>query len=257
MTSTALEATGDLVYRVRRGAAHSPLIVMLHGLSGDENVMWLFERALPRNAIVISPRGLYASDFGGYSWARSVVPHDLDQTDFTVALEVLQRFISETIRHYQADAQRVIVMGFSQGAALSYALSLTEPEAFCGAIALAGFMPETGRSASSYPAQCAGDAPGERTPASRTGYESGEAESKHVHPSASPRAPQDTLVFPRRGYLILHGLEDEDVPIERARHARSVLEKRGALIEYHEYAAGHKIPAQGMQDIAHWLKRVL
>ncbi len=216
MTSATELHTSDtgLVYRVRRGAPHSPLILMLHGLSGDENVMWLFEQALPKRTTVVSPRALFTHRSGGYSWSRAPrsVPREFDQVDFNEALETLQRFASEMIRQYEADPQRVIVMGFSQGAALSYALSLAEPELFCGAIALAGFLLKV-------------------------------AQSKDA--------------FPRHGYLILHGLKDEDVPIEQARQARSVLEARGAPIEYHEYPVGHKVSVQGMKDIAQWLKKIV
>ncbi len=130
-----------LIYRARLGRPHDPLILMLHGLSGDENVMWLFDRALPRSATVISPRGLFATA-DGFSWSRSVDHDELGQIDFTEALETLPRFSLEMIERYECDAQRVVVMGFSQGAAVSYALSLAVPDVMCGVIALAGFMPQ-------------------------------------------------------------------------------------------------------------------
>jgi phospholipase/carboxylesterase len=143
MTMTADLATSDagLIYRVRRGAPRSPLMLMLHGLYGTENVMWLFDQALPRSATVISPRALFPAA-AGFSWTRSVVHGEIEQTDFTAALEALQRFIPEMIERYDCDPQRVIVMGFSQGAAVSYALSLTQPDVMCGVVALAGFMPQ-------------------------------------------------------------------------------------------------------------------
>jgi predicted esterase len=76
----------------------------------------------------------------------------------------------------------------------------------------------------------------------RTGREWSEAESKSV---------------PRHGYLIIHGVDDDIVPIALAREARSELEARGALVEYHEYPGGHKISAQGLTDITQWIKRIL
>ncbi len=217
---TLLESATGLVYRARSASPRRPLIVMLHGLSGDENAMWLFDRALPRLANAIAPRALFASSWGGYSWTRSAEPRDLDHVDFSEAIEALQDFIPEMIQRYEADPQRVIVMGFSQGAALSYALSLAAPEMIGGAIALAGFMPGDGQ---------------------------------HL----AGRATESNEAFPQRGYLIIHGLYDEEVPIDRARQARAVLEARGAAIEYHEYPIGHKVPAQGLRDIQQWLKRAL
>jgi phospholipase/carboxylesterase len=208
-----VQSNTGLIYRVRRDPLPGALVVMLHGLSGDENVMWIFDHALPRDATVIAPRALYAGEFGGHSWARSVVRDDLDDVDFQEALEVLSRFMAEVIAQYEIDPQRVILMGFSQGAALSYAYSLRHPEALRGVIALAGFLPDSSRAV-----------------------------------SVTPAVPH---------YLILHGTHDEAVPIDRARAARSVLEAHGAIVEYHEHHMGHKVSAQGMREIARWIKQIL
>jgi phospholipase/carboxylesterase len=210
MPTDIIPAASGLLYRVRRGRPRGPLIIMLHGLSGDENVMWIFDHALPGDATVIAPRALYASGCGGASWARSVVRDELDDVDFGEALKVLARFMAEVIELYQIDPQRVILMGFSQGAALSYAYSLLYPESLRGVIALAGFLPT--------------------------------------------RAPAEAQAASLPAYLILHGTHDEAVPIDRARAARSVLESRGASVEYHEHRVGHKVSAQGMKEIAQWIR---
>jgi len=215
MTTDQATSHAGLIYRVRRGAPHGPLIFMLHGLYGDENVMWLFDHALPRSATVISPRALFAAA-DGFSWTRSASHGEIEPVDFTTAIESLQQFIPEMIRRYKADAACVIVMGFSQGAAVSYALSLAQPDLMCGVIALAGFMPLA------------------------------------AHPERNAMQSKDA---PR--YLIIHSLDDDIVPVALAREARSALEARGALVEYHEYPGGHKISAQGMKDIARWIERIL
>jgi phospholipase/carboxylesterase len=218
MCTDIIHSASGLRYRVRRGQPRGPLIVMLHGLGGDENVMWIFDHALPRAATLIAPRALYASELGGASWTRSAVRGDLDNVDFQAALEVLARFLAEVIALYQIDPQRVILMGFSQGAALSYAYSLRYPESLRGVIALAGFLPHS--------------------PSERNGA-----------------AAQSKTALPR--YLILHGTHDDAAPIDRARAARSVLESRGASVEYHEHRVGHKVSAQGMKEIERWIKQIL
>ena len=225
-----IQSEAGLIYRLRcgqpqrgqpqrgqlqRGQPRHGLIVMLHGLSGDENVMWIFEHALPRSATVIAPRALYASELGGYSWVRSVVRDDLDGADFHEAIDNLSRLVNEVIPLYQVDPQRVILMGFSQGAALSYALSLAQPDRLRGVIALAGFLPQ--------------------------------------HSSTPLRSAQSALPY----YLIIHGTHDEAVPIDRARAARSVLEGYGAAVECHEHHVGHKVSAQGMQEMARWIDKTL
>ncbi len=223
-------ATG-LIHRVRPGPKGGPLIVMLHGLGGDEDAMWIFERALPESATLISPRapikiipGLpYAEAVeSGYSWLRPAPLPQPDRSTFATAIEVLQRFIEVAIETYEVDRRRVILIGFSQGAAMSYALSLTLPDQIAGTIALAGFMPE--------------DESGQVLQAAET--------------PATHRTPQGS-------YLILHGLEDEAVSIGWARKARTTLESMGAAVEYHEYPAGQKVSPQGLRDIEEWLKRIL
>ena len=109
---------------------------------------------------------------------------------------------------------------------MSYAFSLVQPELLCGVIALAGFLP--GRS-SALPA----------SPAS---------------PRATSKAGRDVSQL---SYLIIHGTHDEAVPIERAREARSALENHGASVEYHEHRVGHKVSAQGMQEIKIWIDKTL
>ena len=231
-----------LIYRVRRGAAHGPLVVMIHGLGGDENVMWVFDRAIPTLATAISPRAPIQIEAGlpyeaqvqrGYSWVWPAPAGEVDHADLAAAIDLMRRFVGEAVHVYEIDPRKVILMGFSQGAALVYALSLAAPELISGAIALAGFLP-----AQSHP---------ERNVVKSTGA-----------PASTPlRAAQHAVQFPRHGYLIIHGLEDDAVPIAEARRARSILESIGAPVEYHEYPIGHKLPAQGMQDITQWLNRML
>ncbi|HEY4721093.1 MAG TPA: alpha/beta fold hydrolase, partial [Anaerolineae bacterium] len=224
-------AATSLIHRVRPGPKGGPLIVMLHGLGGDEDAMWIFERALPEAATVISPRapikiipGLpYAEAVeSGYSWLRPVPLPQIDRSTFAMAIELLQRFIEVAIETHEVDRRRVILIGFSQGATMSYALSLAMPDRIAGAIALAGFMPED--------------------------------ESGQVLQAAETPA---THHVPQGGYLILHGLEDELVSIGWARKARTALESMGAAVEYHEYPVGHKVSPQGLRDIEEWLKRIL
>ena len=46
----------------------SRLLLLIHGLTGDENVMWVFARDLPAQYWMMAPRAPYAAEPGGYSW---------------------------------------------------------------------------------------------------------------------------------------------------------------------------------------------
>jgi phospholipase/carboxylesterase len=235
-----VDATG-LIYRLRRGApsARSPLLIMLHGLGGDENAMWIFGRAIPDRFTVISPRAPieiepgtpYADDVeGGYSWLRPAPSPEPDRSTFAHSLKLLKTLIEEAINVYDLDRSNVIVMGFSQGAAMSYGLSLMAPELIAGVIALSGFIPEEQR-----PAQA--------------------RRSAHALSNAVRRGRARRDASPRHGYLIIHGVDDQRVPILYAHQARDYLHSIGAAVEYHAYPIGHKVSPQGMKDIARWLHR--
>lgn len=143
-------ASTDLIYRVRAGHAGGPLLVAVHGLGGDERVMGIFDHAIPADFTIISPRapieiqpdqGFPAYVDGGYSWLPPQPMREADQSDFEPAVDQVRRLIHASIETYPVDRDRVFLMGFSQGAALSYVLSLLHPAEIAGVIALAGFLP--------------------------------------------------------------------------------------------------------------------
>jgi phospholipase/carboxylesterase len=114
---------------------------MLHGRSGDENAMWIFARVIPRNWLVLSPRGIKPDLSGGYAWH----PRQRDEwpalDKFDEAVEALKRFIEALPTLYDADADRLYLMGFSQGAATSYAIAMRHPGLIKGLAGLVGFVP--------------------------------------------------------------------------------------------------------------------
>ena len=134
----------NLIHRVRLPGADTgapcPVIVMVHGWLGNENVMWVFEKTLPPLVVVVSPRGPFEAD-GGYGWSAG----QSDAATFEQGLSALRDFVVRLPDVYLVDAGRLLLMGFSQGAAVSYALALKHPELVSGVVALAGFLPEQAR----------------------------------------------------------------------------------------------------------------
>ncbi|HZU06594.1 MAG TPA: alpha/beta hydrolase-fold protein [Chloroflexota bacterium] len=57
--------------------------------------------------------------------------------------------------------------------------------------------------------------------------------------------------------LIIHGLEDPVLPVERGRRARQVLEAAGLRPEYHEFAMGHEVTHESLAVVAAFLHAVL
>lgn len=57
--------------------------------------------------------------------------------------------------------------------------------------------------------------------------------------------------------LIVHGLDDEMIPIRAARRARLVLEEQGVSPEYHEFPMGHHVTEESMEVVSEFIARQL
>jgi phospholipase/carboxylesterase len=138
----ALSVAG-LLHRVRQPALAGPhpTVVMLHGLGGDDSAMWLFWPALPRGWLAVAPRACLVDPGGGYSWR----PHERGDWPglgaFDESVAALRRLIGALPELYAADADEVYLLGFSQGAALSFAIAIQHPGLVRGVAAIVGFVP--------------------------------------------------------------------------------------------------------------------
>jgi len=116
------------------------LMLLIHGWTGDEQVMNIFSRRLDSHYWVIFPRGPVTAPEGGFGWA----PHGnlTSQTPYLVdnAKKLLQNF-RKLLQQKHIEFTPPDLIGFSQGAALAYALTACEPEQIGKVAALAGFFP--------------------------------------------------------------------------------------------------------------------
>jgi phospholipase/carboxylesterase len=118
-----------------------PTAVLLHGRLGDEDVMWIFRKAIPRHWFVAAPRAPLAEARGGFSWHVQPPGEWPGLSAFDPAVESLTRFLRALPRLYNVDPDRLYLMGFSQGAAVACALALRRPELVRGVAGLVGFAP--------------------------------------------------------------------------------------------------------------------
>ena len=134
---------GNWMMQVHRPDASGPfpVILMLHGWTGDENSMWVFTSHLPRNALLIAPRGLFTTVGSGYSWHTELPKPWPWMIDFQTAVEKLFSTIS-SINFPEADFSNFHIIGFSQGAALAYSMAIMHPERIASLAGLSGFLPD-------------------------------------------------------------------------------------------------------------------
>ena len=143
MDPTEIAHRNEWIYRQRvpAGPGPHPLILMLHGWTGDENSMWVFASRLPEQARLIAPRGLHTTPLGGYGWHEHKSKAWPWVDDFRPSIQALLEFLSPQ-NFPMADVARFSLVGFSQGAALAFTLALLFPERVRAVAGLSGFLPD-------------------------------------------------------------------------------------------------------------------
>jgi phospholipase/carboxylesterase len=123
------------------GAGPFPVLLMLHGWTGDENSMWVFAPRLLKNSLMIAPRGLYTTKGSGYSWHPEISKPWPWVNDFVPAVEKLFDTISSK-NLPEGDFSELHIIGFSQGAALAYTMTILYSERIASIAGLSGFLPD-------------------------------------------------------------------------------------------------------------------
>ena len=127
--------------RIPAGDGPHPLLLLLHGWTGDEYSMWIFTSRLSNNFIVVAPRGLFSTPLGGFGWHLQAKRDWPSIDDFKPAVEALLELVSSK-NYSTADLSQVNMIGFSQGAALMYSIALYHSSQVGALAGLSGFLPE-------------------------------------------------------------------------------------------------------------------
>jgi phospholipase/carboxylesterase len=202
--STSLISFKDWTLRIHESTNPSPrLMLLIHGLTGDENSMWIFARNLSSDYWMVAPRAPRASQMeqGGYTWRSSNSQTEDRPTleELRASAEALIRLVDEYSASIGVNADVFDVMGFSQGAAMSSLLAFLYPQRIRKVGILAGFVP------------------------------SGLEELISQRPLEG------------KPFFVAHGTKDETVSIARARASIEILEQAGAQVTFCEDEVGHKV----------------
>ena len=136
----------DYIVRQPRNSTQDnpPLLLLLHGYGSNENDLFSFANHFHPSLLVVSLRAPYALPMMGYAWYS--INFDAEQGKWSddeeaiASRELVLQFLEELQQIHSYDPIKVHLLGFSQGAILSYALGLTYPKRFASVIALSGYL---------------------------------------------------------------------------------------------------------------------
>jgi phospholipase/carboxylesterase len=137
----------SLEYKIREPKIildKNPLLLLLHGYGSNEADLFSFAEELPEQYYVISARAPYDMQYGSYAWYA--INFDADENKFSdhdqarISRDVIVQFIDELTATYPIDAKNIALIGFSQGAILSYAVALSYPEKVQKIVAMSGYF---------------------------------------------------------------------------------------------------------------------
>jgi phospholipase/carboxylesterase len=195
---------------------NAPLMIMLHGYGSNEKDLIQLAPMLHQGMRYISARAPLTLDFGIYGWfpiefipTGIIVNYDAAAEARTMLID----FIREVIAEYNPPGGKVFLMGFSQGAVMSYLAAFHAPELLHAVIALSGQLPE--KSLPSEPLR------------------------------------QDIIDLP---FLVMHGLYDDVLPIEKGRRSKEWLQHHVRDLVYREYPVAHQISEEGIRLLQSWLE---
>jgi phospholipase/carboxylesterase len=195
--------------------APSPLLILLHGVGGDEHGWDEILPQLDERYLVLSVRAPNEYANGGYCWFNVEFndgKFSINTLQAEASWRALAKFVDEAAAGYRVAPEQVYLMGFSQGAAMAFCTMLTAPEKLGGIIALNG----------------------------------------RVLPEVKPYAVAFERLenFP---VLFVYGTYDKVIPVAFAREAHAYLATTGAALQAHEFPIAHEITADSLREVQVWL----
>ena len=188
--------------RIPSGTGPHPVIILLHGWTGDEDSMWVFAARLPKDALRGAPRAphdVVSEQYSGHSWISHKSGEWSWLDDYRSSVAELNALIDKLAVQLDGDFSKFNLIGFSQGAAMSYSYALLNPGRVAKLAGLAGFVPD------------------------------------RCDEVAGKLPLQGVDVF------VAHGTKDQIVPLARAKSAVELMKIAGGQVQYCESETAHKL----------------
>lgn len=133
-----------LVRKPKKEIENPPLLLLLHGYGSNEQDLFSFAEELPDEMLIISAQAPYSMGFGGYAWYAINFDDvngkfsDLEQA--RTSIDRIANFVDEIKKKHNTNPNKTFLLGFSQGAILSYGVSFLYPNKVDYVIALSGYI---------------------------------------------------------------------------------------------------------------------
>lgn len=191
------------------------MLVLLHGVGGDEEQLAALGARAPEGMLVVLPRGQRSISGDRLGWYREGLSEDgpqVVQAEADEAVVKLVDFIQTLQKRFDVPATGTVVAGFSQGGCVGAAAALVAPQAVARFALLCGrLLPE-------------------------------------IEPDVAPPQAMSHL-----SALIVHGRGDEVLPVDWAERAADRLARLGIAHEVRLHDAGHELTPAMEDDFIDWL----
>jgi predicted esterase len=115
-------------------------LLLLHGTGGDESDLIPWGQTLAPGAALLSPRGRVLEN-GMPRFFRRLAEGVFDQDDLKVQTENLAQFIDSASRAYSLRPDRIVAVGYSNGANIASSILLTYPNVLAAAALFRPMVP--------------------------------------------------------------------------------------------------------------------
>ena len=194
------------------------LVVLLHGVGGNETNLASLVVTMEPDTLVVMPRGPMTLGAGQYAWFRvnfTGAGPVIIETEAEQRRTTLIRFVEQLQQAYGIAPQKTVIAGFSQGGILSASVALSQPEC------VAGFAVLSGR----------------------------------ILPELQPHIADQARLQNLRAF-IGHGEYDSKLPVVWAQRSEQLLSGLGVEYLTRRYPIDHGISAPMQTDFLSWLQTI-
>lgn len=200
-----------------------PLILLLHGRGSSGAKMVGLINALTLQDVIWARMNAPHEILGGREayeywpeWTRMEGNQDWQAKAAKLGAQWYGQIVRDITRRMHVDKDRVLIVGFSQGAAMAYFAAMENPALFAGAAPLGGWIIDSYNDPSWF-----------------------EGLKKH-----------GVALF------IAHGSEDKVIEPARAKAVRDQATAAGIDVEMKMYPAGHTVSKGMLEDLGAWIQRI-